>query len=194
MPKQCADVTLILYSDSQGYLSRAPGLIGFSNKQGYYGCATLDDFSQGQSEGIMTRAIQEGKSRENSRLQSLCIPRTQRIRAINAISVSTTATPPSSVSSQVTRSTTTAKTSSTSGRSESPVSQGSSRNTGAFAGGVVGGVCGALLIVRVIWFVLRRGRRRSSMASQPDNPNTLRSEPVEDPTSGTTVGLYEAPT
>ncbi|BCS28487.1 uncharacterized protein APUU_70057A [Aspergillus puulaauensis] len=39
------------------------------------------------------------------------------------------------------------------------VKKHSSTNKGAIAGGVVGGVCGALIIVGIIWFFLRRRRQ-----------------------------------
>ncbi|KAL4917364.1 hypothetical protein BDW62DRAFT_201794 [Aspergillus aurantiobrunneus] len=42
----------------------------------------------------------------------------------------------------------------------------SSPNKGAIAGGVVGGVCGALIIVALIWFFFRR-RRRQAKTPQP---------------------------
>ncbi|KAE8421486.1 hypothetical protein BDV36DRAFT_292136 [Aspergillus pseudocaelatus] len=185
IPKQCADPALILYSDDYGYFCCASGLIGFNNKEGYKGCATLDEYNKGHDEGTMTRVIQEGK-----------------------LTASTTSAA-SSTSSQTSISTTTSEPSSTSTGSESSLPQGSSTNAGAIAGGVVGGVCGALLIVGLIWFFLRRRRRRrhSSPAAQPDytnasyNPLALYAQPKgysNTPSaanySGTSAELHNNPT
>jgi hypothetical protein len=83
-----------------------------------------------------------------------------------------TTTSATTLTSQTSASRTTSESSSTSAGSEA---HGSSTNKGAIAGGVVGGVCGALLIIGLIWFFLRR--RRSSSAKKHEVSEYTGSQP-----------------
>lgn len=73
-----------------------------------------------------------------------------------------------------------------------PEDESSSTNTGAIAGGVVGGVAGVALIGVLAWWLLRRRRRAAAAGSDPEYSTVGRTEmdgtpkPSEMPSEGQT--------
>ncbi|KAJ5376741.1 hypothetical protein N7509_013627 [Penicillium cosmopolitanum] len=147
-PEQCADPDLVLWYDNWGKFCCDADLKGFATKKEHWkGCATSDEFNAMYAAGNITNISQKAMSPD-------------------------TTTSASTLTSQTSASTTTSESSSTSADSES---HGSSTNKGAIAGGVVGGVCGALLILGLLWFFLRR--RRSSSVTKHEVSEYAASQP-----------------
>ncbi|KAJ5970798.1 uncharacterized protein N7479_000716 [Penicillium vulpinum] len=74
-------------------------------------------------------------------------------------------------------STTASSTPTSTAASPSPVSGGETKqtNTGAIAGGVVGGVAGVAILIALVWFFLRRrnkNRQGNELQSMPPHPQT----------------------
>ncbi|KAL2863953.1 putative cell wall anchored protein [Aspergillus lucknowensis] len=56
-----------------------------------------------------------------------------------------------------------------------------STNTGAIAGGVVGGIAGVAILLAVIWFIIRSRRRKALQRPEAASPIPLKSEQKTDP-------------
>jgi hypothetical protein len=92
-PRRCADPTMSLWSDSEGYFCCDSDLLGFRNDQYYKGCATESEI---QKNGSWTKDDPEGQPSGKSKVQccggtrlfvtTQRLPRLKsRIRSANAI-------------------------------------------------------------------------------------------------------------
>ncbi|PLB43326.1 hypothetical protein P170DRAFT_431276 [Aspergillus steynii IBT 23096] len=129
-PNQCANSSLVLWSDSGNYFCCEETLVGFMNKDEYKGCGAEGEVREAVGDGTVVKIVdQHGKPTATETSTSTSISTS------TSMSSASTSPLPSTSSSSV-----------------------SSTNKGAIAGGVVGGVGGALLIMGIIWFFLRRRR------------------------------------
>ncbi|KAJ5385426.1 hypothetical protein N7517_003337 [Penicillium concentricum] len=146
----CANSTANVYK-SEDWFCCADGDSAFRLKNGYVGCT--DDLSTLNKYASILKIQYHGSS--------------------------STPTPSSTISSTTPSIMTTSATQSSLSPAEAttsasaPENSSSSSNTGAIAGGVVGGVAGLAILVGLLWFVLRRRNRAKKSIGTPTDPSPL---------------------
>ncbi|KAK5800805.1 hypothetical protein VI817_003017 [Penicillium citrinum] len=84
-----------------------------------------------------------------------------RLTYLSSIAATSSTSTPSSTS------TSTSSTTPTPTTTQSAESSSSTTNTGAIAGGVVGGVAGAAILIALAWYFIRRLRKSQPLPSEP---------------------------
>lgn len=77
--KECANSTLVLWSDEKGYFCCDPDLYGFHDSHSSKGCVTKSTLDEGVANGTMSSTTHEGSSPGKEILESVRQSRSGRV-------------------------------------------------------------------------------------------------------------------